>query len=224
MPFHITCVCGRLTVVPDDAAGKTVRCSRCNSELEVPEVDAPQPPPAPSQVPADQPAIVVTPAPLPSRRQVRDPHKQAIQLVSAGVAILALLNTIPIVVAVRQPDSNAPATWLGGRVLEAWALAIILVTILQLVYLLYLLQLPDYSSLRMVSLLLLLISTSYALVLAVRLLASQGNGIMEMLGLDSNAFSSSQESLWCFLMTILTGVMSYVAGRAASRWRGEAGA
>lgn len=219
MPFHITCACGRLTVVPDETAGQTIRCSRCALELAVPTVDAPQPPPAPPPTTkTDEPSIVVTPAAVP-RRPLGNPLLQTIYLLAAAVAAVAIVSVIPIVLALRQPLPEQSPSWIGVPVLEPWALAVILLAILHLAYVLYLLQLPDYSCMRVVALFLLLVSTSYAGVLGIRLLASNGNRIMESLGLDSNRFSADQEAAWCFLMTTLTGVLSYLAGRAASRWQ-----
>jgi hypothetical protein len=224
MPFHITCACGRLTVVPDEAAGQTVRCAGCSMELEVPRVDAPLPPPAPAPIePAEpaQPLIVVTADSSPARRPVRDPHRQTLHLLAVAIAALALLSIIPIVVAMGQPLLEQPTSMAGGRVLQPWAMAIMLVAILHIAYMLYLLQLPDYSCVRVVSLFLLLVATSYAVMLGIRLLASGENRILESLGLEGNLFSSGQEASWCFLMMIITGVLSYLTGRAASRWQRE---
>ena len=48
MPFHVTCVCGRRMVVPDDQAGVALPCSQCGRRLEMPSVQAaPTPPPSP---------------------------------------------------------------------------------------------------------------------------------------------------------------------------------
>lgn len=161
--------------------------------------------------------MIVATTDHPARRSLRDPRRQTIHLLAAGIALLALLNILPMVVALHAPVSDRPANLLGGALLETWALGIVLIAVLHLVYLLYVLQLPDYSCVRVVSLFLLAVSTLYAVVLALRLLASEGNGLMRWLGLDSNVFSSSQEALWCFLMVLISGSLSYLAGRAASR-------
>ncbi|MFO7903629.1 MAG: hypothetical protein ACQESR_07345 [Planctomycetota bacterium] len=217
MPFHITCPCGRLTVVPDDAAGQIIRCWRCNTELQVPEVDGPEPPPAPAS--DGQPIIVINTDSSAPHRPAVDPSWLTVRLLALGIAVLALLDVVPVVVAARQSWGGHPTQWLHAHMLEPWALAVILVAILHLVYMIYLLQLPDYSCVRVVSCFLLVISTAYAIVLGVRLLAPSGNRLMTSLALESNPFSAQQESLWCFLMMTLTGVLSYLAGRAASQWQ-----
>jgi hypothetical protein len=221
MPFHITCVCGRLTVVPDQAAGDSVQCRNCGARLEVPQVEAPQPPPIPGDAAVEQPLIVTTDEPL-QRRGHQSAHAQTIQLLAVALSVMALLSILPVAVAMRAPVAMPQATWLGGRLLEPWGLAAILVAILHLVYMLYLIQLQDYSCVRVVSLFWLLVASGYALLLAIRLLASQQNRFIDMLALDQNLFSSNQEALWCFLMTTLSGVLSYAAGRAATSWQRHA--
>ncbi len=217
MPFHITCDCGRLTVVPDDAAGQSVRCAHCDSELLVPEVTAPLPPPVPPPTPTDQRVIVVAADASQSRRVSGDPNAQAIHLLAAGLVTLALLSTVPIILAMRQPLADQPISAFDGRLLAPWAVVILLTAILHFAYTIYLLQVRDYSCVWVVSLFLLAMSTGYALLLGMRLLAAEGNRVVAMLALDGNLFSSNQQTLWCFLMMTLTGVMSYQTGRTASR-------
>jgi hypothetical protein len=77
---------------------------------------------------------------------------------------------------------------------------------------------PDWSSTRVVSVVTLGIATAYAIAAGTRMLASPGNRVMEFLELDGNLFSSRQETLWCFAMVLLTGTLSYLAGRASTQW------
>ena len=219
MPYHITCTCGRLTVVPDDIAGQTIRCSRCNAELKVPEFNAPRPPPVPALEPDNEPVIIIDTESSPLRGGSNDPSVKTVRLVAVAMALLALVGVLPVLLTSPRSLVDPPAHWLTGQVLEPWALTVIVVAILHLVYLIYLLQLPDYSCVRVVSLFLLLISVSYALVLGIRMLAPAENPIVQLLALESNRFSARQESLWCFMMMTLTGTLSYLAGHAASRWR-----
>lgn len=183
----------------------------------MPEIEAPPPPPAPGS--DEQPLVIVNTDAPPLHRSSADPSLLTVRLLALGVAVLALLELFPVILAAHESWHQQASSWLGGSVLAPWAFAAILVSILHLVYMVYLLQLPDYSCARVVSLFLLLISTGHALILGVRTLAPAGNRMMAALALESNRFSSQQESLWCFLMMTLTGVLSYAAGRAASRWR-----
>ena len=223
MPFHITCVCGRLTVVPENQVGQLVRCSRCDRELRVPELHGPVPPavpdtdvpvPPPVTLPGagDEPVVVVDTAAAEQPRSRRDQHHLAVQNLVLALVTVALLSGLPVVLAVvgRQ---GAETTHL-----ERWAFGILLAGILQLVYALYLFQLPDWSSVWVVSLLTLCIATAYAGLMGIRLLASQGNRVIEFLELDGNRFSSGQEAGWCLIMVLLMGTLSYLAGRFGTNW------
>ena len=66
----------------------------------------------------------------------------------------------------------------------------------------------------------LVVAGIYATAAAIRLLAAEGNRATAFWDLDGNAFSSSQEALWCFLMVVLTGLLSCFAGVWSAKWRG----
>ncbi len=211
--------------------------ARCNRELMIPQIAGPAPPPAPiaattaaSPAPdesgppgelappvateqAEHETIVIETDSTIVGRLPRSRKSHAVHWLAAAMAALALLSVVPIIVAQQQnlPQQTSP-------VLERWAVAILLLAILHLVYMLYLIQLPDWSCVWVVSLFLLLVTTLYATLLGIRLLAPTGNQIMQSLELDGNLFSTSQEAGWCFLMVVTTGVTSYWAGRLGTRW------
>jgi hypothetical protein len=149
-------------------------------------------------------------------------HRERRQLLSLALALLALVSVVPVALVLGQPATDAARNLLGAQPLDTWALLILLAFLLHLVYMLYLLQVPDWSATWVVSLFLLAVSTAYAALLGIRLLASAGNDVLGWLDLERNPFSRSQEILWCLLMTLLTGTLSYIMGRTAQRWR-EAG-
>lgn len=210
MPFHVTCICGQQSHIPDDRAGEVVRCSQCDRELVMPVVDGPLPPPLPvADSQADQPAIVVDTRSeaRTSARGARERHR--FQAVGWSLMLLALINAVPVLTAVLQLQATS---WIAH---ERWALGILVLSVLQLCYAIYVLQLPDQSSARVVSYVTLAIAGLYAIVTGIRMLAAPGNRIMESLELDSNIFSSRRETLWCFAVVLLTGTVSYLASRAA---------
>ncbi len=225
MPFHITCDCGRLTIAPDSAAGQTIVCSRCNRELSVPSVESVAPPPPPESISApqtagtdeaewDEPRIIVDVAQPAYRRRTLPREVQAAYWLAAALFTLAIVSLVPLIVAHMPRPAEEPVAGM-----ERWELVVVLAAILHLVYLVYLLQLPDRSCIWVVSLFLLAIATLYATLLGIRWLSPSANPIMQMLDLDGNRFSSSQEVGWCFLMTLLTGLTSYLSGRTASQLR-----
>ncbi len=223
MPFHITCVCGRLTVAPDDASGHSIRCSRCDRELDVPGVAAPQPPPAPPPLATPEPEIVIHIDETLRRRVVLSRDAHGVHLLAAAMALLGLLSVIPVILTMINPGPDPAISLQANPTTEPWAMAILLAAILHLVYMLYLIQLPDWSGVWVVSLFLLLTTTLYATVLGIRLLASPNNLVMQLLALDGNQFSSNQEVGWCLIMILVTGTVSYLAGRFGMQWRQRSG-
>ena len=215
MPFHVTCVCGRLTVVPDDQGGRVLYCARCDRELQVPVIDAPLPPPIPRAVnPDDMPVIIeVESDARTTPSSAGHAARHAVRWLVAGIASVALFSALPLLISVWESQGEEATVYL-----ERWALGILLVGLLQLAYIVYLIQVPDWSSVWVVSLVTLLIAAVYAGLMGVRLLASSGNQVMKFLELDGNRFTSGQEAGWCLIMLLLTGALSYAAGRFATRW------
>ncbi len=214
MPFHVTCVCGQRLVVPDDRSGDVVRCTACARELAIPEVQAPLPPPVPD-APADdgRPAIRIdmTIGARPSARV--DPGRRLARTIGWCLALLSAISVLPVAIALWRSHSIA---------LERWALGLLILAALQLSYAVYLVQLPDWSSMRVVSIVTLGIAALYAVLAGMRMLAAPGNSVLEALELEGNLFSSRQQILWCFAMMLLTSSLSYLAGRASGRWSREA--
>lgn len=208
-------------VVPDDRSGDVVHCTQCDRAVTIPVVQTPSPPPLPPGPPDEpqsaivvdtQPAIVVDTLAEVRASVPRDHGRHTVQAIGWSLALLALLNAVPVAIVLLRPQEP------GAIHLERWALGILLLGILQLCYAVYLLQVPDWSSARVVSVVTLGIATAYALMAGMRLLAGPGNRVMESLELDGNLFSSRQESLWCFALVLLTGTLSYLAGRASIQW------
>lgn len=200
-------------VVSEDQSGTVLRCSQCDCPLEIPAVPVPPPPPDPPSASADeQPAIVVdtrierrTHAPI-------DGTRRQLWLIALALMGLALWGAVPVAIAMCEPKE------FGAVRLERWACAALLLGFLELCYAVYLLQLPDWSSLRVVSIVTLGIAAVYAAVAGIRLLAAPGNRLMEFWELDGNVFSSSQEALWCLMLVLLTGSLSYAVGHLCTRW------
>jgi hypothetical protein len=89
---------------------------------------------------------------------------------------------------------------------------------LEACYAVYVWQLADWSALRVVSWMTLMVASVYAVAAAIRGLATTGNRVTAYWDLDGNVFSSNQEFLWCFLMVVLTGLLSYLTGSWSAKW------
>lgn len=218
MPFHITCVCGRLTIVPDDRSGETFTCSKCARELSVPAIDAPLPPPLRAAEQANvsdvRPSVIVRPSRLRQGFATSRHVAPSMALLATSLALTGLLHVVPVVVAVL-PGPGEGWSWN----LHRWAIALLSLAILHGVYCCYALQLPDWSAAWVVSVFGLVVAVLYAVLMTARMLAHEGNVVFTFLEMDANEFSDGKEAGWCFIMVLVMATFSYFSGRFASRWQ-----
>lgn len=131
------------------------------------------------------------------------------------LAALALLGVLPALGDLVEHFRSTRSTGVAR-----WALCLLLVALVQFSYLVYLFQLPDYSSLRMVALSLLAAAMSYALLLGVSLLVGGDSDLVRYFELG-DALRGGLVRLWALVMTSGSSAAALFAGRAASRIRGR---
>jgi hypothetical protein len=102
--------------------------------------------------------------------------------------------------------------------IENWAWVVLLVGGIQLVYALYLAQLPDWSSTWVVMIVNALVAMLYAVGMGISLMAKEDNEIILDLGLSS-VQQSGYLSPWCCMMTLLLSLLTYMLIRTSLRWR-----
>ncbi|MEZ6111411.1 MAG: hypothetical protein R3C99_10385 [Pirellulaceae bacterium] len=131
---------------------------------------------------------------------------------------LALFSAAPAVREVFEHlrDIDSPGV-------ARWAHVIVVFCTLQLVYAVFLAQLPDWSSVWVVAVVSLLLAGGYAMVLAITVLSDPGNDVVAILQLAEHAQRMPREpfsraSMWSFIMLSLTGLFTYFAGRVGVRW------
>ena len=137
----------------------------------------------------------------------------ATRQLAAAVCVVALVGAVPLAIAWPNEGWSTPAS------VPHWMIVLGLISVLHLFYALYMAQLPDWASLVVATLFLLLATGAYAMLAAVRLLVDDHHAWMRFWELDTNAFSAGQEAGWCFIMLLLTGLVAYFAGRTAMLWR-----
>lgn len=173
-----------------------------------PDIPSPPPPPEPESEPTAVSAASISPW-----HYAQLHHRRVVSYFCAGIIGLAMIGVLPIVFSLLQ--SRAPATTFE---IQRWAYVLVLIGVLQLAYAVYLVQIPDWSSVWIISIATLLLATAYATVMGIRLLAGDGNPVILFFDLHDNLFSSGQEAGWCFIMLLLTGAFSFLAGRFGTRW------
>jgi hypothetical protein len=126
--------------------------------------------------------------------------------------------------------SVAPAVWdlveyiriddLDAPFVARWALVLFFLGIVQLAYAVYLFQLPDWATVWVVTVLLLLMAAGYAAVLGM-VLISDGDGLLVgPHGLQlADKLAGGQAALWCLCMVCVATILAFFAGRMSVRWR-----
>ncbi len=129
-----------------------------------------------------------------------------------GLILAALFGAIPAVMDVvehlRTVDSPG---------VSRWAYALLLLSGIQLAYAVYLIQLPDWSTVRVVSMVTLVLATVYAILLAVTTLATQDHQIIQFLEL-ADKFGKKATG-WSVILLGISSLLAYLSGRISLRWR-----
>lgn len=134
---------------------------------------------------------------------------RASRQLAAGLVVIALLGCIPVL-----PVWGSE----GPEPLPPWAVLFILVGVLQAAFAAYFALWPADASALVVASFGLLTTAGYAMLLAVRMLVRDDHAWSRFWQLDVNSFTRSQEAGWCFVMLLLVGMWTYLAGRLAVFW------
>jgi len=137
----------------------------------------------------------------------------AVRWLSTGLALLALVSMVPAGFEFAEPGRQE-VTFEPAR----WALLLVLLGSVQLAYAVYVGQLPDWSTVWVVSVVALAQATLYAGLLGLALVSRGENALVALLELTDQV-ADGRAAGWCFIMLCLSGLVSYWAGRLSIRWR-----
>lgn len=98
-----------------------------------------------------------------------------------------------------------------------WAQVVLLVSLLQLAYALWLALVPDWSSLWVASLSLSLVATLYATGVAITATARPDSKLLLDLA-ELLRTQGSKPALWCLTIVLLASLLAYLAGLTSYRW------
>jgi hypothetical protein len=177
---------------------------------------APPPPPLPAtaektQTVAEPPPLLPEKPNLPGIETLPD-QRWTCYYLAIALALMGLFNMSPGVWDIFQQIKKDAA-----EDIYFWAYVLLLIGMIQLVYAVYLAQLPDWSSVWVVSLLTLLMAVAYAMLLGLVLLAKEESGVIATLQL-ADQLRNNHATLWCFMMLSVTSLYTYFSGRAGVRW------
>jgi hypothetical protein len=181
-----------------------------------------EPPPAPPGMVATLPAPIPEPEPPPIE-QVPAPtlhplapereNRLAVYQLAAALVAAALFSVAPavwdVVEYVQIPESQFVARW---------ALVLLLFGGLQLAYAFYLVQLPDWTSVWVVTIYSLVLAAIYAAVLGLVLISREQGLVVNALQL-ADKLAGGKAILWCLCMVSLSTILAFFAGRLSARWR-----
>jgi hypothetical protein len=164
----------------------------------------PQPPPVEEVEQALSPVV----HPLAPERENR---LAVYQLVAALVAA-ALFSVAPavwdVIEYVQIPESQFVARW---------ALVLLLLGGVQVAYALYLVQLPDWTTVWVVTIYSLVLAAIYAAVLGLVLISREQGLVVNALQL-ADKLEGGKAILWCLCMVSLSTILAFFAGRLSARW------
>ena len=97
-----------------------------------------------------------------------------------------------------------------------WAYLQIFVAALHLVYTIYLYQIPDWSTLRMIAIAMLAFAMMYGLISSGLLLGGGQGVVAQFLNLPDALMGKA--TVWCVAMLCLSTLISYLTGRESAMW------
>jgi len=128
-----------------------------------------------------------------------------------GLALLAITIVEMIPAILHSIHPSIPFFTVSGA--PAWAQAILVLCLLQLVYVAWMVSLPDWSTVWTMMTIYGLVAAAYGYVLAVSMLTPRHEELM--LGLDA---VRRLTPLWCSAMVLLTFLAAFLCGRTSTRW------
>ena len=187
------------------------------AELQASEPSAPPSPHYDPTSPADEPA----PPPFIPRAE-----PATASLHADAASTLAVYQLVAALVA-GAVFSVVPAVWdlieylqvAESQFVARWALGLFFLGIVQLAYAVYLFQLPDWTTVWVVTVFSLFVAAIYAAVLGLGLLSPADGFLVGEYGLQlADKLAGGKAALWCLCMVSLSTILAFFAGRLSTRW------
>ncbi|MDX1947092.1 MAG: hypothetical protein SFU86_16960 [Pirellulaceae bacterium] len=210
------------------------------AEVIPPVESPPEPPPAlaPAAPPVESPgseieehaASEAPPPPLPAAPAPAGPAPVTISL-AADTAKVLVVYQLAAALVVAALFSLAPAVWdvveyvqfldaVDAPSVARWALVLFFLGVVQLAYAVYLFQLPDWTSVWVVTMYSLLMAAIYAGTLGLVLISGADGWIVGEHGLQlADKLAGGKAALWCLCMVSVSTILAFFAGRLSVRWR-----
>lgn len=148
----------------------------------------------------------------PRAYEAETPRRHTVYQLAAGLLLAALFSILPALADVREHLQT-----LDSPGVAPWAVLLLMAGGLQIAYAIYLVQIPDWSTVWVVSLVCLILATVYAMFLGVFLMADEHSQFIRWMGLV-DPLSGDRAVGWCVIMLCLSCLLAYALGRYSVRW------
>lgn len=206
MAVQFNCPTGHTLHAPRGWIGRVIACPICRAATIVPTPKGAKAVAARLAAMGSSPksaGLAVHPVGAGRRGYRAEPIlEQSVRWLGGVLAGIAMMCTIPI----GWHVFDAP--------LPSWVWGVVILAAVQLAYVLWMISLPDWSTVWVVTWVFAATCAVYALLLAVALFAPRGDALP--LALDA---VRPRMAAWSAAVMILQGVGAYLAGRFSVRWR-----
>jgi hypothetical protein len=175
-----------------------------------------------SAVPPPLPGIQPGPPPRlekedPSETNVRgyqaEPSRRStVYQLAAAMILASLFSLTPAVLDVAEHFRT-----IDSPGVSRWVFLLLLASIVQIAYAVYLVQMPDWSTVWVVSLVTLALAMVYAMLVGVLMLSGAQSELVQLLGLEDQ-LSGNRAAGWCTIMLSLSCLLAYATGQVSVRW------
>jgi hypothetical protein len=115
-------------------------------------------------------------------------------------------------------DLFAYAGGTSASPLGRWAIVLGMLGVVQVAYAIYLIQLPDWTTVWMVTLFALASAALYAMALGLTVISGEDGWLVRFLQLHDKV-AGGKAALWCLCMMSVMTLLAFFAGRVSVRWR-----
>ena len=126
--------------------------------------------------------------------------------------LAALFGTLPAALEIARCCQDGDVSGMPN-----WAWLLILASGVQVAFAVFAMQVPDWGTVRVLSVFGLGLSAIYAMALGVTLLGDPSNDLVRLLGLSARVRQPSVRG-WCLILLCASLLLAYASGRTAARW------
>ncbi|MGI8977873.1 MAG: hypothetical protein ACR2FY_01465 [Pirellulaceae bacterium] len=197
-----------LALPPAVSPPEPIPASGIPAEAAPPAPIAPTPRAPVPRLPPPSPAVEFHPPLIHSPQQIT-----VVFQLAAAMIVAAVFSIFPSAWDLFAYVSGTSASPLGR-----WAIVLGMLGAVQVAYAFYLIQLPDWTTVWMVTLFALASAALYAMALGLTIISGEDGWLVRFLQI-SDKVAGGKAALWCLCMMSVMTLLAFFAGRISVRWR-----